>query len=84
MLSHSFSGLSIGQVLPKLENRHQGQAPGWQGWLTIRREQPCEILVLEYGTQLVAEGQVQVALGKSSPSHLYRFFWNRLNRPWLE
>src|SRR5262249_1606947 len=72
--------LTIGQILAKLQSRHEDEAPRCQPWLTMRRIQIRESLVGKEGTHLVRETQIEIALGKGGVSNAGCLIRNRANR----
>ena len=71
--------LAIGQVFPKLHDRHQRQPPGGQARLAPRGEQGGKVLVLKDGPEGIPEGQIGMAFGKGGTGHTGGFFRHRLD-----
>src|SRR5207302_9692688 len=62
-------GLAIGEVLPKLQDGHQGQAPGREARLADKRKQRGEVVVLKNGAESIPQAQVGITFRKGSTGH---------------
>src|SRR5262249_5438056 len=70
-------GLAIGEVLPKLHDRHQRQPPRRQARLAPRGEQGRKVLVLKDRPEGITEGEIGMAFGKGRTSHTGSLFRHR-------
>ena len=74
-----FCGLAVREGFAELQDRHPGQAPRRQAGLTGVRVEISKVVILKDGAQLVAQGQVGVALGKGGTGDAACLVWNGVN-----
>ena len=71
--------LAIGEVLPKLHDRHQRQPPRGQARLPPQRKQGSKVLVLKDRPEGIPEREIGMAFGKGRTGHTGGFFRHRLD-----
>jgi len=76
VLAHFVTG-SNSQVLPKLHDRDQREAPGREAGLVIHREDGGNVLVLKDGPEGIPERERGMAFGKGGAGHTGGFFRHR-------
>jgi len=66
---HGLGGLAVGELLQKLQNRHQRQAPRREGGLAALRVEPAEVRIPVELAELVPQPHHDRSLGKGSASN---------------
>src|SRR4029450_8889516 len=74
---YGFSRLAIGEVLPKLQDGHQCQAPGREARLADEGKKGGEVVILEDGAESIPQKPVRIAFGKGGTGHTGGVFRHR-------
>jgi len=78
--AHRVGRLAVGEVLGKLEDRHQRKAPGSLGRSPANREQVRQRTILHQGLQRIAHPQIRVPRRERSPRDARRLLGHRSKR----
>lgn len=62
--THGVGGLLVSELLAKLQDRHQSEAPRRIGWLPLLRKERHKIRVAEDGAELVTELPRDIPFGE--------------------
>src|SRR5262249_9090718 len=74
--AHRISCLPVGEILHKLENRHQSKAPGGVSWLSAIGKQILKELILIDGSQIVTKVDIQIAFREDRTHDSNHFLWD--------